>query len=173
VLDSHPRGATVTDRSTRKPIGKTPVHLVIDGSDQPRQYSFHLHGYGDTTIELVPDRDKIEYVEQLVKGRSTGVVHSIASPARNDVQAAGADASPGAVARPETGNEKPADGAGSSAAAKPADGTAASDGSNASDGSRTTKAATPGRTGEGSGNAAEPKCNDEDVPCLKGFGSAK
>jgi serine/threonine-protein kinase len=160
VLDSRPRGATVTDLSAGKPMGNTPVHVVIDGSSQPRQYLFHLHGYGNSTIELVPDRDKIEHVEVLAKGRSTRAVHAIAVPPVQDVEGVGASASPGAVARPDSGSD--AKGASDSAGAKAPDGLPG--GSNVAD---------PAKTGDASGKAPEPKCNDEDLPCLKGFGSAK
>jgi serine/threonine-protein kinase len=147
-LDSQPHGATVTDLASGKPIGKTPVSYEVEGSKAPRQFKFHLHGYGDTTVELVPDRDAIQLVEKLEKGRGNGAVHQIPdAPLKvgepSAGSASGSDAAAAAVARPEA--KPPAD----TAAAKPAD-----------------TAPKPETK-----PAADQKCNDEDVPCLKGFGS--
>jgi serine/threonine-protein kinase len=107
-LDSVPHGATVTDLSTGRKIGTTPMHFDVAGSQSPRQFAFHLHGYGDTTVELVPNRQPIEYVEKLDKGASAGVVHQVPAvvpvkPVAPGSGSAGSAAAPtGPVAHPET-----------------------------------------------------------------------
>ena len=176
VLDSQPRGATVTDLSSGKAIGKTPLHYAVAGSKTPRQFAFHLHGYGDSTIELVPSRETIEYVEKLEKGSSTGVVHQVPDATLKPVavgagsatgSAGSADTTSGVVAHPDTGTaavQTP-----DTSAARPDAGAPAS-GSGTKPPDIGGSAARPPDT---AGSAAKPdqKCNDEDVPCLKGFGS--
>jgi serine/threonine protein kinase len=99
ALDSTPHGATVTDLSTGKVLGKTPLQSSLAGSKTPRQFAFHLQGYADTTVELVPDHETITYSETLVRGANTGTapVHVVADPAIHKPDTA----SPGAVTKPD------------------------------------------------------------------------
>jgi hypothetical protein len=108
TLDSVPRGATVTDLTTNKQIGKTPFHFSVPGSKAPRQFGFHLHGFSDTTVELMPNRATIDYSETLQKGAAgTAVVHKVADPTLKTVPVlagsnTGSNAGAGsAVTRPE------------------------------------------------------------------------
>ncbi|HEX5064051.1 MAG TPA: serine/threonine-protein kinase, partial [Kofleriaceae bacterium] len=68
VLTSDPKGAVVTDLSNNRVLGTTPQRFKIAGSTTPRQFKFTLKGYGDSTVELVPNRALIEYAETLHKG---------------------------------------------------------------------------------------------------------
>jgi hypothetical protein len=145
-FDSKPQGATVTELPSGKVLGKTPMNYSLPGSKTPRQFAFRLHGYGDTTVELVPDRETIVDVETLAKG-AVATVHVVS------------DAKPGA-------------GTGSAMSGSAASGSAAS-GSAAS--GETGAVTRPDTTGQPKPDAAEPAakpCNDED-PCLKGFGSGQ
>jgi serine/threonine protein kinase len=107
-LDSTPHGATVTDLTTNKAIGKTPLHYSLAGSKTPRQFVFHLRGFSDTTVELVPNRATIEYSETLQKGAAGSVVvHKVTDPVLKAVPLAGSAAVPdlgGAVTKPEAGS---------------------------------------------------------------------
>jgi serine/threonine-protein kinase len=80
TFDSTPHGATVTDLTIGKPIGKTPLKYKVAGSHTPRQFAFHKDGYGDTTVELVPDHEPIDYNEKLEKGAAAGAVHVVPVP---------------------------------------------------------------------------------------------
>jgi serine/threonine-protein kinase len=68
VFASQPKGAIVTDLATNRVLGPTPQRFKIPGSTTPRQFKFTLRGYGDSTVELVPNRPLIEYSETLHKG---------------------------------------------------------------------------------------------------------
>jgi hypothetical protein len=68
VLASEPKGALVTDLANSRVLGATPQRFKVAGSTTPRQFKFTLRGYGDSTVELVPNRAKIEHVETLHKG---------------------------------------------------------------------------------------------------------
>ena len=46
----------------------TPTTFTIPGSKTARQFKFQLKGYGDSTVELVPDRAEIKYSQALQKG---------------------------------------------------------------------------------------------------------
>ncbi len=123
VLDSKPPGATVTDLVTKQAIGKTPFHYKLAGSKTPHQFAFHLHGYADSTVELVPDQDHVPYTETLVKGAGTAVVVVHKPPEGSGAAGSGAVTHPdaGAVTHPDTEPTlKPETGS----AAKPATGSA-------------------------------------------------
>jgi eukaryotic-like serine/threonine-protein kinase len=70
-LDSEPHGAKIVDLTSQATLGKTPLTFRLHGSQTPRQFGLSLRGYGDTVIELVPNRERIEYTEKLEKGAST------------------------------------------------------------------------------------------------------
>jgi serine/threonine protein kinase len=70
VLDTKPHGAVVKDLTTGAVFGKTPRKFSLTPGRAPRQYLLTLRGYGDALIEFVPDREKIEHTEELVKGVS-------------------------------------------------------------------------------------------------------
>jgi hypothetical protein len=100
VLDSVPAGATVTDSATKQSY-RTPIHLKVKGSTTPRQYAFHLHGYQDATVELVPDQARVPHTEKLVRGTGAAIV------SRPDTGSGSAVAHPdagSAVTRPATGS---------------------------------------------------------------------
>jgi hypothetical protein len=114
ALDSTPRGATVTDVTTGKVVGTTPVPYSLPGSKTPRLLAFRLAGYVDTTLEVVPDKETFSYTATLTRGSSTGTtppVRVVADPNRpgSNTVVSPPD-SPGAVTRPETGSAtKPPD----------------------------------------------------------------
>jgi serine/threonine-protein kinase len=164
-LDSQPHGATVKDLTTGKQIGRTPLRYEIAGSTTPRQFVFHLHGYTDSTLELVPDRETIEYVEKLATGARAGVVDRVPDVVLKPADIASGSATrgqgpSGAVAHPEVGSGAAATATDPTAAARTPDG-----------------AGSAGRPPDSTGATAKPrdkpeqKCSDDDVLCLKGFGS--
>jgi len=119
-FDSTPHGATVTDLTIGKPIGKTPLKYKLAGSHTARQFAFHKDGYGDTTVELIPDHEEVAYVEKLEKGAAAGAVHvvpvpdaSIKVPGVVEVHTGSAT---GAIVHPESGSAKVPEGS-----AKPPD----------------------------------------------------
>jgi serine/threonine protein kinase len=165
TLDSTPHGAQVTDITTGKVIGKTPLVVHTPGSKTPKQYAFHLHGYGDTTVELPLTKEAFAYTETLQRG-ATGaapIVHKVVDDTLKTVPDLGTavthpdTGSATAVAHPETGSAavvqppdtpKPPD-TGSAAAVKP-----------------------PDAPKPDTGSATKPPDQDcDEVPCLKGFGS--
>jgi serine/threonine-protein kinase len=145
-LDSTPHGAKVIDLSTGKVIGKTPLKISAPGSKTPKSFAFHLHGYGDTTVELPLTNETFTYTEALVKGATSRapVVHKIA----DDTQDTGT-----AVTHPDTGPS-------GSAATPPETPTAGSG----------VEIRPPDTTKPGDKKGSD-NCDDETVPCLKGFGS--
>jgi serine/threonine-protein kinase len=165
TLDSRPQGATVRDLKLDKDLGKTPLKVKLAGSREPRNFAFHLRGYGDTTVEIPLTKETISYTEQLQKGATSAipVVHKVVDETLKTVPDLGA-----AVTRPDTGSAtvKPPETAGS-AAVKPPD-THPDTGS---------AAAKPPETKPDTGSAAkppdkkDPDCADDELPCLKGFGS--
>jgi serine/threonine protein kinase len=70
VLESVPKGALVTDLSNNSVLGPTPQRFKVLGSDAPRQFKFTLRGYGDSTVELVPNRPQVAYTETLQRGKT-------------------------------------------------------------------------------------------------------
>jgi eukaryotic-like serine/threonine-protein kinase len=82
VLASEPKGALVTDLANNKVLGATPQRFKVAGSTTARQFKFTLKGYGDSTVELVPNREKIEYVETLHRGPTkSNAVTKVPDPA--------------------------------------------------------------------------------------------
>jgi eukaryotic-like serine/threonine-protein kinase len=67
-FESTPKGADVIDVSTNNTLGKTPYTFTVPGSKTPRQFKFRLKNYGDSTVELVPNRAEITHAQKLEKG---------------------------------------------------------------------------------------------------------
>jgi hypothetical protein len=68
AFESTPRGATVIDGETGKPLaGKTPLSITIAGSRAPHAYTFKLRGHVDATVEVVADRERVPAAQTLVK----------------------------------------------------------------------------------------------------------
>jgi serine/threonine protein kinase len=107
VLSSTPKGAIVTDLANNRVLGPAPQRFKIAGSAAPRQFKFTLKGYGDSTVELVPNRALIEYTETLQKGAAR-------TPTVTKVPEQPAIKKPDDLGKPDT---KPAD----TTATKPAD----------------------------------------------------
>jgi serine/threonine-protein kinase len=69
AFDSAPRGAQVVDANDpAQQFGKTPISFALPGSKTPRRFKFILKGYGDAVVELVPNRERIEFKQDLIKG---------------------------------------------------------------------------------------------------------
>jgi eukaryotic-like serine/threonine-protein kinase len=101
VLASDPKGALVTDLSNNRVLGTAPQRFKVAGSTTPRQFKFSLKGYGDSTVELVPNRAQIEYVETLHKGATkSSSVTRVPDPALKK---------PDDLAKPADATVKPAD----------------------------------------------------------------
>jgi serine/threonine-protein kinase len=166
TLDSSPHGATVTDIVTGKVIGKTPLVVHTPGSKTPKQYQFHLHGYGDTTVELPLTKETLGYTETLQKG-ATGaapVVHKVVDETLKTVPDL-------AVTHPDTGSAAAVThpDTGSAAAVKPPDVPKPPDTGPAA----AVKPPDPPKPPD-TGSATKPPDQDcDEVPCLKGFGSNK
>ena len=164
TLSSTPPGATVTDLATGKPIGRTPLVVHTPGSKTPKQYQVHLHGYGDTTVELPLTKETFAYTETLVKG-ATGaapVLHKVVDETLKTVPDLGT-----AVTHPDTGSAVTHPDTGSAATVKPPDTPKPPDTGSAA-------AVKPPDTPKppDTGSAAKPPDQDcDEVPCLKGFGS--
>ena len=167
TLDSQPHGAAVIDMASGKTLGKTPVKISAPGSRTPRQFKLHLHGYGDAMLELPFTKAQFAYTEPLIKGATAAqpVVHKV-----DDTGKVTAPDTSTAVTHPEAGSaaiqiktpEVP--GVGSAAVVvKPPEPPNA--------GSAVAKPPEPPTTG--SAAAKQPDCPDDEMPCLKGFGSNK
>jgi serine/threonine-protein kinase len=81
-LDSAPRGAEIKDLSSGKVIGKTPLSFGLTASRAPRQFALHHRDYVDAVVEVIPDRERIEYTEKLERGSATAPVVHQADPTR-------------------------------------------------------------------------------------------
>src|SRR5690606_16742362 len=71
VLDSTPSGAKVielVEGKEGKNWGKTPASIAVPGSAEPRRFKLVLRGYGDSVVEVVPNRARIEFTQPLIKG---------------------------------------------------------------------------------------------------------
>jgi hypothetical protein len=109
AFDSTPRGATVTDVTTGKLVGKTPTQYSLQGSTTPRLFAVHLAGYIDTTLTVVPDRETISSSATLTRSTATGNTAPVpvaADPhnANTATTAPTVPDSPGAVTRPDVGS---------------------------------------------------------------------
>jgi hypothetical protein len=82
-LDSAPSHTEVRDLASGKLLGQTPFSFTLPSSRTARQFVLHRKGYVDAVVEIVPDREKIEYTEKLEKGAATqpAVVHQATDPA--------------------------------------------------------------------------------------------
>ncbi|HEY0476706.1 MAG TPA: protein kinase [Kofleriaceae bacterium] len=82
-LDSAPSHTEVRDLASGKVLGQTPFSFTLPSSRTARQFVLHRKGYVDAVVEIVPDREKIEYTEKLEKGAATqpAVVHQATAPA--------------------------------------------------------------------------------------------
>jgi serine/threonine-protein kinase len=117
VLESEPKGALVTDLANNRVLGTTPQRFKIAGSTAPRQFKFTLKGYGDSTVELVPNRVQIEYTETLHKGASKpNTVTKVPDPALKKPDVAGEP-----TTKPDVTVAKPADKPADKPTDKPAD----------------------------------------------------
>lgn len=166
TLDSTPHGAQVFD-ANGKVLGKTPVKISAPGSHTPRQFNLKLRGYGESTIELPFTKAQFAYTEPLVKGASSAapVVHKV-----DDTGKVTAPDTSTAITHPEAGSaaiqiktpELP--GVGSAAVVvKPPEPPNA--------GSAAAKPPEPPNAGSAAAKQAD--CPDDEMPCLKGFGSNK
>jgi hypothetical protein len=81
-LDSTPRGAEIKDLSSGKVIGKTPLSFGLTASRAPRQFALHHRDYVDAVVEVIPDRERIEYTEKLERGSASAPVVHQADPTR-------------------------------------------------------------------------------------------
>ncbi len=116
TFDSAPRGADVTNVTTGKKYGSTPITLNIKGSHDTLTFQLHKPGYGDVIFDLTPDEDGT-FTAKLVKGASTAVRQTV--PGKNT-------GSNGAVTRPDTGStgsatKPPPDTGSAGSATKPPD----------------------------------------------------
>jgi serine/threonine-protein kinase len=82
-LDSTPSGAEVRDPATGKLLGRTPFAFTLPASHMPRQFALHHKGYVDSVVEIIPEKEKIQFTEPLERGApgQPPVVHS-ADPSR-------------------------------------------------------------------------------------------
>jgi serine/threonine-protein kinase len=159
AFDSKPQGAQVIDATDGTSYGKTPTSFTLPGSLTARRFKFVLKGYGDSVVELVPNREKIEFDQELVRGstKSDVAVTRVPDPAVKPAAGSAAATKPDtAVAKPDTQT--------GSATTKPDTAVAKPDGS-ASPPDTTTKPP-----------IKKDDCADDELPCLKvnvpGMGSA-
>ncbi len=108
-LDSRPRGADIKDVASDRVLGKTPLTFKLRGSHDARQFALQLEGYGDAVVELVPNRERIEYTEKLEKGATgTAVVRKVPDQSGGSATVArpveAGPAAGSAVVKPETGS---------------------------------------------------------------------
>jgi hypothetical protein len=64
-------------------VGRTPFSFALPASHAPRQFALHRNGYVDSVVEIIPEKEKIEFTEVLERGASgqPPVVHA-ADPTR-------------------------------------------------------------------------------------------
>jgi eukaryotic-like serine/threonine-protein kinase len=103
AIDSTPHGAIVTDVSTGKVVGRTPIEYSVPGSQALHRFSFHLAGYADATFGFVPDHEQVTCNATLTHGTPNGaaVPHGDPNAAK---PGSGAVTSPGqseAITRPD------------------------------------------------------------------------
>jgi eukaryotic-like serine/threonine-protein kinase len=112
VLASSPKGAIVTDLANNRVLGPAPQRFKVAGSTTPRQFKFSLKGYGDSTVEVVPNRARIEYTETLHKGTTrSSTVTRVPDPAIKKPDGLGkpADPKPADTASTQPSDTKAAD----------------------------------------------------------------
>jgi hypothetical protein len=83
AFDSNPKGALVVDAADPSiRYGKTPTTFSLPGSQTPRRFKFVLKGYGESAVELVPNRPTIEFKQELVKGatKADAVITRVPDP---------------------------------------------------------------------------------------------
>jgi hypothetical protein len=167
AFDSKPQGAQVVDATDGTSYGKTPTSFTLPGSKTARRFKFVLKGYGESVVELVPNRERIDFNQELVKGatKSDPVVTRVPDPTLKPATGSAT------TTRPELTVAKPDTHAGS--ATKPPDTTAKPDtqaGSASKPPDTTTKPDTQ------AGSATKPPdtttkpnedCADDELPCLK------
>jgi serine/threonine-protein kinase len=76
-LESKPKGAEITDLSSKTVIGKTPLTFTLPGSHATRQFALRLKDYEDAVVEVVPDEPEIKRSATLEK---TAVVRTGSAP---------------------------------------------------------------------------------------------
>ncbi len=144
-LDSKPSRAEIKDVASGRVLGVTPLTFKLPGSHEARQFALSLKGYGSTIVELVPDREKIEYTERLEKGAAgAAVVRKISEPGE-----AGSAAGSGGPGVTDAG----------SAAVKPLD--------------PSTSAKPPEPPPEPDDECDDPPCLKTNVPGLRGSGTVE
>jgi serine/threonine-protein kinase len=164
-VDSTPGGALVVDASDDKiTYGTTPATFSIPGSETPRRFKLVLKGYGDSTVELVPNRASIEFNQPLTKGTKATTAKlpdTVSKPEPGTTAVVKPDPGTTAVVKPDPGTAtvKPDPGSGS-AAPKPDPQTVTKPDPPKPD---------PGVQQLGGPNAKKPDCPDPDEPCLKSF----
>jgi hypothetical protein len=152
TVTTDPKGAKVIDDANPSTVwGTTPTTFSIPGSTTPRRFRLALKGYGETTLELIPNRATIELNQKLVKGAKPAVVvtqpapppaspiagtpvtrpaDTTTAPVTTSPPAQTGSATPAATEpkpappsepKPEVKPETPAAGAGSGSAKKPPD----------------------------------------------------
>jgi serine/threonine-protein kinase len=166
LFESDPKGAIVTDLSNNRVLGATPQRFKIAGSDTPRQFKFTMKGYGDSTVELVPNRPQIQYSETLHKGATKpNAVSRVPDPALKPDTTKPADTKPA--------DTKPAD----TAVTKPVDTTKPADTKPVDTKPADTKPADTKPADTKPADKPKDDCPDGEEPCLKtnipGMGSAK
>jgi len=77
TLDTSPHGAKIIEVATNKVWGTTPKTLRLSGSRDARQFQFSLKGYSDSIFEIRPDKEKVDYKEDLQKGAAGTVVKHV------------------------------------------------------------------------------------------------
>ncbi len=158
-VDSTPSGALIVDASDDKiTYGRTPTSFSIPGSQAPRRFKLVLKGYGDSTVELVPNRADIEFNQPLTKGTKATTAKLPDAP--KPVPGTGS----AAVVKPDPGT-------GSAATVKsdPGPGSAAPKPDPQNDPKPDPPKPDPGVQQLGGSGATKPDCPDPDDPCLKSF----
>jgi serine/threonine-protein kinase len=173
AFDSKPQGAQVVDATDGTSYGKTPTSFTLPGSKTARRFKFVLKGYGDSVVELVPNREKIEFNQELIKGATKsdvvvtrvpdptlkpGAGSAATTPPKPDMTVAKPDTQTGSAAvKPDTTVAKPDTQTGS-AVAKPDTTVAKPD-------TQTGSATPPPDTT--TKPVKKDDCVDDDLPCLK------
>jgi len=158
-VTSTPEGALIVDADNpKKDYGRTNTSFTIPGSKDARRFKLVLKGYGDATIEIIPNQPTIELKQELVKGGKAVTVTT--TQPKNPPPGGGTD--PGPTIKPDPGGT----GSGSQMATtnppKPPDPPPGT-------GSGSAKPKDPNEIQQlGGSGAKKPDCPD-DEPCLKSF----